>query len=40
MWRARRELDRAAAARLIERALKAQPDNAAYLDSMGWVLFN
>jgi tetratricopeptide (TPR) repeat protein len=24
---------------LIARALKAEPDNAAYLDSMGWVLF-
>ena len=24
---------------LIERALKVQPDNAAYLDSMGWVLY-
>ena len=24
---------------LIVRALKAEPDNAAYLDSMGWVLF-
>src|SRR3989449_7465043 len=24
---------------LIERALKAEPKNAAYLDSLGWVLF-
>jgi len=24
---------------LIARALKAEPDNPAYLDSMGWVLF-
>ncbi len=24
---------------MIEKALKAEPDNAAYLDSMGWVLF-
>ena len=24
---------------MIEKALKAEPDNAAYQDSMGWVLF-
>jgi tetratricopeptide (TPR) repeat protein len=38
MWADRGEnLDRARA--LIERALKVEPQNAAYLDSMGWVLF-
>jgi tetratricopeptide (TPR) repeat protein len=38
MWADRGEkLDRARA--LIERALKEDPRNAAYLDSMGWVLF-
>ncbi len=31
------KLDRAR--QLIERALKARPTNAAYLDSMGWVMF-
>ena len=24
---------------MIQQALKSEPDNAAYLDSMGWVLF-
>ena len=24
---------------MIERAIKAEPDNPAYLDSLGWVLF-
>ena len=24
---------------MVEKAMKAEPDNAAYLDSMGWVLF-
>ncbi len=38
MWADRGEkLDRARD--LIEKALKAEPKNAAYLDSMGWVLF-
>lgn len=38
MWAERGEkLERAH--QLIEQALKAQPQNAAYLDSMGWVLF-
>jgi len=38
MWAEHGEkLDRAR--QLIERALKADPKNAAYLDSMGWVLF-
>src|SRR4029077_15474753 len=38
MWAERGEkLDRARD--LIEKALKAEPKNAAYLDSMGWVLF-
>jgi Tfp pilus assembly protein PilF len=38
MWADRGEkLDRAR--ELIEQALKAQPENGAYLDSMGWVLF-
>lgn len=32
-----RELDRAL--NLIQQALSRQPDNAAYLDSLGWVLF-
>jgi tetratricopeptide (TPR) repeat protein len=38
MWAERGEkLDRARG--LIEKALKAEPKSAAYLDSMGWVLF-
>jgi tetratricopeptide (TPR) repeat protein len=38
MWADRGEkLDRAR--ELIERAVKNEPDNPAYLDSMGWVLF-
>jgi tetratricopeptide (TPR) repeat protein len=38
MWAERGEnLDRAR--ELIEKALKAEPKSAAYLDSMGWVLF-
>ena len=41
-WRAEKyhllvALDRAK--ELISRALKAEPDNEAFLDSMGWVLF-
>ena len=31
------KLDQAKA--LIEKAIKAEPKNAAYLDSLGWVLF-
>src|SRR6185295_3678087 len=38
MWAEKGEkLDKAR--ELIERALKVEPDSAAYLDSMGWVLF-
>jgi Tfp pilus assembly protein PilF len=38
MWAERGvKLDRAR--ELLERAVKAEPNNAAYLDSLGWVLF-
>ncbi len=38
MW-AERGVNLDAARRLIEKAVKLKPDNAAYLDSLGWVLF-
>ena len=38
MWAERGENLREAR-EMIEKAVKAEPKNAAYLDSMGWVLF-
>ena len=38
MW-AEHDMKLEEARALIERALKAEPENAAYLDSLGWVLF-